>query len=173
MMDRSSRQLHLQELDGYRWLEACRSNFRRSPHLGAPSMVVSMRLSEGLKRIQEVRPQTMNNLRALDRQRHRLILGYARLPLVQGPWPPNTCALAVKVAPRGTRKKSATVECLKIGYPNCGISLRLATLVSSHTPIQSQSFNNNIDPTRELQLVQFCHRRPLLPFSSQNDTCSG
>ena len=45
-------------------------------------MVVSKPLSEGLKRIQEVRPQTMNNLRALDRQRHRLILGYASLPLV-------------------------------------------------------------------------------------------
>ena len=79
-MDRSSKQL--QELDGYRWLEACRSNFRRSPRLAACSMVVSMPLSEGLKRIQEVRPQTMNNLRALDRQRHRLILGYARLPLL-------------------------------------------------------------------------------------------
>jgi hypothetical protein len=36
-------------------------------------MLVSMRLSEGLKQIQEVRPQAMTNLRALDRQRHRVI----------------------------------------------------------------------------------------------------
>ena len=36
-------------------------------------MVVSMRLSEGLKQIQEVRPQTMNNLRALDSDPHGVI----------------------------------------------------------------------------------------------------
>ena len=44
-------------------------------------MVVSMPLSEGLKRIQEVRPQAMNNLR-LDRHPQRLIFGYATNPLV-------------------------------------------------------------------------------------------
>ena len=72
-MDRSSLELLrrsmdlelLQELDSLRWFEACRSNFRRSPRLAACSMVVSKPLSEGLKRIQEVRPQTMNNLREL------------------------------------------------------------------------------------------------------------
>ena len=45
-------------------------------------MVVSVPLSEGLKRIQEVRPQTMNNLRALDSDPHGVILGYASHPLI-------------------------------------------------------------------------------------------
>ena len=46
-MDRSSKQL--QELDSLRWLEACRSNLRRSPHLGTRFIVVSMSLSVGVK----------------------------------------------------------------------------------------------------------------------------
>ena len=33
-------------------------------------------------RIQEVRPQTMNNLRALDSDPHGVILGYASHPLI-------------------------------------------------------------------------------------------
>ena len=49
--------------------------------MAAWSMVVSKPRSEGLKRIQEVRPQAMTNLRALDRDPQRLILGYASPPL--------------------------------------------------------------------------------------------
>ena len=42
-----------------------------------------MRNKNGEKRIQAERPRVQGNPPALDRDRHRLILGYARLPLAQ------------------------------------------------------------------------------------------
>ena len=46
-----------------------------------------MRISIGVKRLQAERPRACIKPPALDRQRHGLILGYARLPLVSARGP--------------------------------------------------------------------------------------
>eukprot|EP00966_Prymnesium_polylepis_P110934 2566134-Prymnesium_polylepis.1 len=70
-MDRSSKQL--QELDSLAGLQSLRRSLSSCRLKYARSMVGYMHISIGKKQLQAERPRAMPNLRALDRQRHRLI----------------------------------------------------------------------------------------------------
>ena len=80
-LDRSSKPL--QELDSSPELQSLLRSFTSCQSKCACRVVGYMRNNNknGEKRIQAERPRVQGNPPALDRQRHRLILGYARLPL--------------------------------------------------------------------------------------------
>jgi hypothetical protein len=129
-------------LDSLRWFEACRSNFRRSPRLAACSMVVSMPLSEGLKRIQEVRPQAMNNLRALDRHPQRLIFGYATNPLAAEKAALKAAREAAEAArPKKRRKEKTSPTCETTALPRDASQVCDATMRAFLQPLHASAAN--------------------------------
>ena len=79
-MDRSSRLL--QDLEVFGGLQSLQRSLSSCRLKCASTVVVSMRISIGVKRVQAQRPRACKKPPALDRDPQRLILGYASPPLI-------------------------------------------------------------------------------------------